>query len=124
MIFKPELANAILAGRKTVTRRLVSDNPRSPWHPDRAPKLVGKRVAIQPGRGKQAIGSARVLAVSREPRFIPVRISHVEARREGCVGRTHFEVLWERLHGDPTRPYDVWRLALLIDPDDRKGVTA
>lgn len=31
MNFKPELAAKVMSGEKTVTRRLVSENPRSPW---------------------------------------------------------------------------------------------
>jgi hypothetical protein len=33
--FQRELAEKVMAGEKTVTRRLVSDNPRSPWWRER-----------------------------------------------------------------------------------------
>jgi hypothetical protein len=32
MLFRRELADKVLAGEKTATRRLPKDNPRSPWY--------------------------------------------------------------------------------------------
>lgn len=110
MNFRPELAEAVIAGRKTVTRRVVSDNPRSPWSDDRAPQLVGKRVAICPGRGKHQIGSARVLSVIRE-NFNPSKITDEEARHEGFRDRNAFLHTWHELHPKSV-VLPVWRIAL------------
>ena len=106
-------------GRKTVTRRLVrEDKPRSPWHPDNAPKLVGKRVIVQPGPGKRAIGTVQVVGVTREPEFVPLEISDEEAIREGFADTywrspgLQFCDAWQDLYGcqaiDAT--CDVWRI--------------
>ncbi len=69
MNFKPELADAVMARRKTVTRRKVSENPRSPWWRERCAYRVGQDVAICPGRGKHAIGRARIISVERMARY-------------------------------------------------------
>lgn len=121
MNFRPELARAVMYGQKTVTRRLVrEDNPRSPWHPDRALKLEGKRVAIQPGRGKPAIGYATVVDVQREL-FIPIlSIDAQEAWREGFGGVEEFFAVWRELHGDHLEAeYDVWRIQLRVSPEEQ-----
>jgi hypothetical protein len=55
MNFRPELAEKVMAGEKTVTRRLVSDNPRSPWYVGGCSLNVGQDYAVCPGRGKDAI---------------------------------------------------------------------
>ena len=44
---------------KTVTRRLVSDNPRSPWFEGGCSLKAGRDYAVCPGRGKNAIGRVR-----------------------------------------------------------------
>ena len=80
MIFRPELAAMVIAGEKTVTRRLCSENPRSPWWRERCALRPGQSFAVQPGRGKQSIGRARASSVQRE---LLGRLSDQEARREG-----------------------------------------
>jgi len=80
MVFRSDLAEKVLAGEKTVTRRLCSENPRSPWWRDRCALRPGRTFAVQPGRGKPAIAHAQAIAVDREPLG---RLSDDEARREG-----------------------------------------
>lgn len=63
MIFRKELAEAILRGEKTATRRRMSDKPRSPWWRDECSYSVGQVFSVQPGRGVKGIGFARVSAV-------------------------------------------------------------
>lgn len=82
MIFRPHLADAVIRGEKTVTRRVSSHNPRSPHHSGRARGREGKRIAIQAGRGGKAIGSALCTEAAAET-FDPNSISNREARREG-----------------------------------------
>lgn len=89
MNFRPELAEAVVAGRKTVTRR---------------------RIAVCPGRGKVRIGSAAVAAVERE-NFSPAEITYLEARREGFDSVLAFIETWINLH-DEAKPIDVWRIEL------------
>lgn len=110
MIFKRPLAEAVRDGRKTVTRRAISDNPRSPYHPDQAPSMEGKRIAIQPGRGVTRIATARVAGITRE-RFAPLNITQEEARREGFADRADFLKTWRELHGIVFRLH-VWRIEL------------
>lgn len=66
MNFAPDLAEKILAGEKTVTRRMPSDNPRSPWWREKCAFEVGREYAICPGRGKNAVGRMRIKSVRLE----------------------------------------------------------
>jgi len=110
MNFKPELAEAVMARRKTVTRRKVSDNPRSPWWRDRCAYRVGQDVAICPGRGKHAIGRARIIDV-RLDRLIGVR-EDGEAQREGFATWTGFMEAWRAINGRYSESELVWRIEL------------
>lgn len=116
MNFRPELAKSVVYGRKWVTRRAVSDNPRSPYHPDRAPTMIGKRIAICPGRGKASIGMALVVAVDREE-FAPRQVDYSAARAEGFASPSSFQGAWSDLHRN-LEPMDVWRIEL-ADPEPR-----
>lgn len=111
MNFRPELALAVLEGRKTVTRRLVSENPRSPWYHERCSLKVGKTYAICPGRGKPAAGYARVTAVE----LVPLgHLSNAEARAEGFENSDAFHATWMVINGwrnsDPLMK--VWKITL------------
>ena len=79
MLFKPELAEAILRGEKTESRRLKRAGDKlvhSAWGVEHAPAvvtaegrmrwIVGKTYAIQPGRGKKAIGRFLLVALREE----------------------------------------------------------
>lgn len=66
MLFKREMVDAILAGRKTQTRRPLSDNPRSPWWRERCRFQPGKEFGVQGGRGMRSIRRAVVTAVRQE----------------------------------------------------------
>lgn len=108
MNFQPALAAKVMAGEKTVTRRVVSESPRSPWYRGRCALEVGRTFAVCPGRGKSAIGRARILGVRREL-FEPLEISTEEARAEGFVSPSAFWGVWASLHGS----FDectVWRI--------------
>jgi len=111
MIFRPELAAAILRGEKTVTRRRISANPRSPWcrSPLRYP--VGMEFAIQPGRGKPSVARAVVRAryIETLSGFTPL-----DARREGFPTRDAFVEAWKAINGswDPDEIVHVVRFKL------------
>lgn len=118
MNFRPELAEAVVTGHKWVTRRLVSDNPRSPYHPERAYRMEGKTIAICPGRGKSAIGKVRVHSVHRES-FFPGLVNETVALSEGFPHPAAFRDTWKKLNGN-LNPVDVWRIELR-DPVPSSG---
>lgn len=75
MIFKDELCQAVLDGNKTQTRRLVRVEERYisngaipatvyAWH--KIKWQVGRTYAIQPGRGKKAVGRFRLTEIRQE----------------------------------------------------------
>lgn len=106
MIFKPELAQAVLDGRKTVTRRAMSDNPRSPWSRLRCAYRPGKQYAVQPGRAKRAIGHLEIISVKRSD----LRLDDAEAQREGFDSAIAFKQAWTAMHGSYRARQVVWRL--------------
>lgn len=111
MNFRAELAEAVMANpqQKTVTRRLVSDNPRSPWYREKCAYRVGQEVAICPGRGKHAIGHARITSVDR---MALGRVDSREAKREGFPTWAHFHMAWSDINGTYDPKALVWRIGL------------
>lgn len=109
MNFRPELAAKVIANEKTVTRRLVSDNPRSPWWREKCAYRVGQEVAICPGRGKHAIGRATIVSVDLMRLGIP---SIAESRREGFGLPDEFMDAWTAINGSYNRNAVVWRIGL------------
>jgi hypothetical protein len=67
MIFRKDLAEKVMAGEKTVTRRLCSENKRSPWYRFGCRYERGKEFTVNPGRGIPNIGRARVTSCERVP---------------------------------------------------------
>lgn len=100
MIFKPELADLIINGRKTETRRPVKGICRYE---------EGKHYAIQPGRGQKAIDRLLVLSVTQESLG---DIDHQAARREGFTDFGEFLDYWANLYnadiGDLDMEQRVW----------------
>jgi hypothetical protein len=130
VIFRPELAQKVLAGEKTVTRRVVSDNPRSPWWRDECAYNVGQDYAVQPGRGKPTIGRLRIIRVTRQAlgeafgqfgdRATADRPDvRREARLEGFNDAVAFQLAWLKIN----RTYDesalVWRVEFKPIPNPR-----
>lgn len=112
MNFRPELAAAVMAGTKTVTRRLVSANARSPWSAAKCGYRVGQRVAICPGRGKHNIGYAIVTSVEL---MALGWLTIEEARREGFHGPAAFEAAWTDINAAYDEDAVVWRIGLRAD---------
>jgi uncharacterized protein YhfF len=107
MIFREELARAIVKGDKTATRRQVSGNPRSPWalpmpglersewsYPE------GKVFTVNPGRGAHRVAECRV---TRRYMQRLGDMSEASARKEGFDSLTDFIAAWTKINGS----YDV-----------------
>lgn len=107
MNFSPELAEKAMAGTKTVTRRLASDNPRSPWWIEQCSLEPGRTYAVCPGRGKPAIGRIRVLRVMSEPLG---QVDDREAKREGFSNWEQFHIAWSVINGGYDPDAIVWRV--------------
>jgi hypothetical protein len=111
--FQPELAEKVMRGEKTVTRRLVSDNPRSPWYRGGCSLKPGRDYAVCPGRGKNAIGRVRVKSV----RLVALgRLSQEEARREGFASAVEFFSAWCAINGCYHAGEHVWRIEFEVVP--------
>jgi len=105
--FKPELAAKVMDGEKTVTRRLVSDNPRSPWFKGGCSLTVGRDYAVCPGRGKNQIGRVRVT----DCRLLHLGdVGEREARREGFDTQREFAEAWAAINGRWDPAALVWRI--------------
>lgn len=109
IMFRPELAAKVMDGSKTVTRRLCSDNPRSPWWRDQCALKPGRDYAVQPGRGKTAIGRATVVSVCREPLGF---VDSAEACREGFATVAEFVAAFAGINGVYDPRAEVWRVEL------------
>jgi hypothetical protein len=112
--FQPELAELVAEGRKTVTRRLVSDNPRSPWFRGGCSLKEGRSYAVCPGRGEPAICRVRVVSVRREQAGGVARDLE-EPRREGFRDLDDFMRTWERMHGEFDPGALVWRVEFALE---------
>lgn len=108
-MFRPELAALVMSGEKTVTRRLASDNPRSPWWREECKFKPGNDYAIQPGRGIPAIGRATVVSVRLE------RLGDIdgrEAEAEGFRDLTEFVSAFTAINRFYDPDVQVWRVEL------------
>ncbi len=103
MIFKPEMVEKILAGEKTATRRPAKGQRRY---------SVGREYAVQPGRGKKAVGRIRIVVTVRERLD---RILTCEAIEEGFESREAFFAYWRKLYpgSDLTELVDVYAFVLV-----------
>lgn len=92
MIFSEQLAEKVLGGRKTVTRRRMT-------HPNGAASQyrVGKVYAVQPGRGKRHVGHMEIVRAWHEPLW---KLDGNAARREGFRTVEEFMTYWRWLHGN------------------------
>jgi hypothetical protein len=106
--FRPELAARVMAGTKTVTRRQMSDNPRSPWFAGSCGIKVGQSYAVCPGRGKHAIGRVVVTDVRKA---VLGDIDAHEAWLEGFADLLGFVTAWALINGGDFRSDErVWRV--------------
>jgi len=112
VIFRPELAEKVLAGEKTVTRRLCSENPRSPWCRERCALQVGRDYAVQTGPRFKAITVCRVVIVSVERQWLGY-LDDAEARLEGCDNAAAFVATFRAINGSYDATAEVWRVQFL-----------
>jgi hypothetical protein len=115
--FAPDLAQKILDGEKTVTRRMPSDNPRSPWWRERCAYEPDRNYAICPGRGKAAVGRLRIVGLVRMETLDGMLVADGEARREGFANNGEFIERWRQLHGIWEAAQLVWRVEFEVVPD-------
>ena len=113
MIFRRELAELILAGEKTATRRRQNENPRSPWFKERCAYKVGQVFTINPGRGVKRIGEARATAVYAAPLSA---VTAPEARQEGFRSVLAFRDAWVGIHGSLDLSEVVWVVGFELVP--------
>lgn len=112
MIFAGALAQKVSQGEKTVTRRLTSDNPRSPWYEGGCKLIVGESYAVTPGRGKHAI--CRIVITHVDLQTLG-SIDDEEARREGFANAEEFEFYWRDMHGGYNQWARVWRVEFVAE---------
>ncbi len=120
MLFGKDLIPAILEGRKTVTRRPVKYDHSEGWiyGPARPCRYKpGHVYAIQPGRGKKAVGYLRVLLVTGPEEVADVGLG-ADWRREGFESPTAFVDYWCRLYGRWEPATRVWRIAFELVPEE------
>jgi hypothetical protein len=96
VIFKQEMLDKILAGEKTVTRRPVKYNESGKALPCKY--QVGKTYAIQPGRGKKAMGRLQVKSIGLPAPALG--LTEAEAWREGFESVGHFNAFLVGLYGN------------------------
>ena len=121
MIFKQEMVDAILSGRKTVTRRPAkfrqvdegTRNERSEWLPCRYE--AGKTYAVQPGRGKKGVARIRVLSVTRSYMH---ELDDAEVRAEGFDSTAAFQRTWLDIYGRGSFLDAVYRIEFELLPTD------
>jgi hypothetical protein len=116
MIFATENAiKHIMSGRKTQTRRRIKDGEwrwvvLAPvetytvyyYNADKKKSIryqSGKTYAVQPGRGKKAVGRIRITSIWKEP---VNAISEADAIAEGFASRDEFLDVWKGLYGEDT----------------------
>ena len=100
MIFSGGLHELVMDGRKTVTRRPMQADKPCQYH-------EGRDYAVQPGRGKFAVGRIRVLSVRGE---VLSDIDERDAVAEGFDDVAGFKEKWEALYGEADPEQGVWRL--------------
>lgn len=106
MNFQGDLAELVMAGKKTETRRLLSDNPRSPWYKRECGFKVGRDYAVCRGRGKgPQIGRIEIIKTFQQPLD---EIDEAGAVAEGCADVAEYFELFEKINGALARDIRVW----------------
>lgn len=109
MNFRPKLADDVMGGTKTVTRRIATDNPRAVWFRGGCKIKPGRDYAVTPGRSKHAIGRVVVTSTTLEPLG---HLDDAEAQREGFTSAAEFEKGFAEINGSYDPTVEVWRVEL------------
>lgn len=116
VIFQGELLDKVMAGEKTVTRRLCSDNRNSPWWVVKCAFAPGAIRSAQRGRSKTREANIRILGVERQTlaTLIHGALPDVEreARLEGFSSLAVMADAWREINGDGSwvPALKVWRI--------------
>jgi hypothetical protein len=113
MLFRPELADAILAGKKTATRRMPSDKPRSPWYWRGSTYRVGRAYPVMCNFKEPARGHFIVDRVALE-RLGAVNAD--DARREGFESVEAFFEKFAEINGEADPKAWVWVVEFHLHP--------
>lgn len=105
MNFTIPLALAVIEGRKTETRRQMSEKPLSPWYEGGCRLKVGELYAVCPGRGKHAVAKVKVLRVKEE---LLGGVTDLDARAEGFDSRRLFIAAWSAINRGVDESQHVW----------------
>jgi hypothetical protein len=120
VIFRQEMIDAIMSGRKTVTRRPLTKHPvtGNPSDQFACRYEVGKDYAIQPGRGKRQVARLRVKSVEK---WMLGVTNEGEAVLEGFPSRDAFEAYWRKLYGGFDPGQLVHRIEFELIPVEVEG---
>lgn len=118
MIFSPDLAEKIMRGEKTETRRpRTGENPTGKlggWINNPCRYQPGRTYAVQPGRGKKSIGRIRVLSVLPE---VLHEMTDESFRREGFANAQEFQAKWLSLYRRGNWLDPVWTIRFeVVEP--------
>jgi uncharacterized protein YhfF len=111
--FREDLAKLIVEGRKTETRRMLSDNPRSPWYRLKCGFVVGKDYAVCPGRNKSQIERIKITRTFQQ------RLGQVDlgaAIAEGVKTVRAYEELFQEINGFWDPELRVWVVRFELVP--------
>jgi hypothetical protein len=119
VIFRPELAEKIVAGQKTATRRRLSANPRSPWFYDGCRYSVGQEFTVNPGRGVSRVCSASITAIYKQ---LLGEMRPRDAELEGFEflcgdGVDSFQEAWAGINGEVDPDEEVWVIEFVLIPE-------
>jgi hypothetical protein len=118
VIFARDLAEKIVRGEKTQTRRLRhgenSTGKPGGWVDEPCRYKVGRTYAVQPGRGAKSIGRIRILSVTPQA-FCDMTKDDVLA--EGFQTHSAFAARWLSMYGKGSWLDPVWRIEFeLVKP--------
>ena len=124
MIFSHTL-DQVISGLKCQTRRPVKAGER--FDPEvraickasgRVMYQVGRSYAVQPGRGKPAVGRMLITNIRRETLE---SISESDAHCEGFSSKADFLTTWRAIHGARVSDVEVWVIEFAVVREDGNG---